>query len=1100
MISRDMIKHISGERTFSRGASVYKMNRIKKFDLEKCGDIDRINAVVRGSASNNYNVNISIENEFDGLADAYCECPAFESYSGICKHCVAVLLEYRDTVSQQMSLNRYLESQRRSNMNARMIQKGIKLETTHKFKELLYSMARKNTMPMLDVNTYGKINIEPHMIVNAEGASVSFKVGANKLYLVKDIFEFAQNVKEGKRYAYGKNLEFFHCIESFSEESKPIVQFIIQWVEGNRDRYKQPIYGRYYSEYSLPKLRHMQLSAEALQGFINIMEETSFYVAAFSDDEQLYKVSHKVWDKSLLVEGSDNGVDVSIPPIRGAFTDKYIMEFSDGQIALYDRKDINEIEDFVKCLSSIKDSKVHISKDDVPIFCRDLLPLLKEKFTCDIQDFEEIDYDIIKPEISVYIDMPQEGMITCTGKADYGNNEYLIYDNNTDVIKRDMIYEAKIARNIAKYCNSFDEENKCMVLSDQLDDFEENLYEFIKEGIPALQEISDVYVTDALKKINIISSPSASIGVSLAGDLLKFNITTENISLDQLAEILSKYNRKKKYYRLKNGDFISAGDGRLEDIVEVTKGLNLTKSQLLEGNAVIPKYRALYIDNQIKDSISVKSIKDKNFKALIRNMKTIEDNDYEVPSELNSVLRPYQKYGFMWIKTLCHNGFGGILADDMGLGKTVQIISFLKSEYDENETEAKRTLIVCPASLVYNWKAEFEKFAPDLPVTLVIGNQEERKELVSENKDRMIYVTSYDLLRRDIELYEEMEFFCQVIDEAQYIKNHNTKASRAVKSINTAFKIALTGTPVENRLSELHSIFEYIMPGFLYTYKRFREELEVPIVTNDDEEAKERLKKMISPFVLRRLKKDVLKDLPDKIEENMYFKMQGEQAELYDAHIQRIKIMLENKSDEEFKNSKIQILSELTKLRQLCCNPSLIYEDYKGCSGKLDMCIDMVERAVNEGHKVLLFSQFTTMFDSINNALEERGISHYCLTGKTSKEKRIELVDEFNSNDVSVFCISLKAGGTGLNLTAADVVIHYDPWWNVAVQNQATDRAHRIGQENVVNVYRLIAKDSIEENIVKLQEKKSQLADSILGAEAMNGTSLSKDEILELLN
>ena len=256
---------------------------------------------------------------------------------------------------------------------------------------------------------------------------------------------------------------------------------------------------------------------------------------------------------------------------------------------------------------------------------------------------------------------------------------------------------------------------------------------------------------------------------------------------------------------------------------------------------------------------------------------------------------------------------------------------------------------------------------------------------------------------------------------------------------------------------------------------------------------------MINPFVLRRLKKDVLKDLPDKIENNMYFEMEGEQAELYEAHVQRIKLMLDNSSDEEFKNSKIQILAELTKLRQLCCDPGLLYEDYHSESGKIDMCMHIVDDAAASGHKILLFSQFTTMLERLEEALKDKGISYYTLTGATPKEKRIEMVENFNKDDVSVFCISLKAGGTGLNLTAADIVIHFDPWWNVAVQNQATDRAHRIGQKKVVNVYKLIAKNSIEENIVRLQERKNELADSILGGEGIGSGSFSKEELLQLL-
>ena len=312
-------------------------------------------------------------------------------------------------------------------------------------------------------------------------------------------------------------------------------------------------------------------------------------------------------------------------------------------------------------------------------------------------------------------------------------------------------------------------------------------------------------------------------------------------------------------------------------------------------------------------------------------------------------------------------------------------------------------------------------------------------------------------------------------------------------------RFALTGTPIENRLSELWSIFDYLMPGLLYGYQRFRTEIEIPVVQNQDEAAMNRLQKMVRPFILRRLKKDVLTDLPDKLEKCMYANMEGEQQKLYYAHVQRIRMMLDKQSDEEFKTAKIQILSELTKLRQLCCDPALIYENYESPSAKSAMCIDLIQNAVAGGHKVLLFSQFTSMLENLQAKLKEEGISYYVLTGSTPKEQRLKLVENFNRDETNVFCISLKAGGTGLNLTAADIVIHFDPWWNLAVQNQATDRAHRIGQTNVVNVYKLIMKDTIEENILKLQARKKELAEQVLSGEDLGSGSFTKEELLELL-
>ena len=439
----------------------------------------------------------------------------------------------------------------------------------------------------------------------------------------------------------------------------------------------------------------------------------------------------------------------------------------------------------------------------------------------------------------------------------------------------------------------------------------------------------------------------------------------------------------------------------------------------------------------------------------------------------------------------------------MGLGKTLQVIAFLLSEYLDKysgfDAGQHFALIVTPASLVYNWQSEVARFAPELTAVTITGTGAEREKRIRTAPGQAILITSYDLLKRDLELYEDMNFAYQIIDEAQFIKNHGTQAAKAVKEIRAGFRLALTGTPIENRLSELWSIFDYLMPGFLFSNQRFRQEFENRIVKEQDEQAISRLQKMTAPFILRRLKGDVLKDLPDKIEENRCVPLEGQQQKLYDAHVKRLRMTLEKETDADFVSSKIQILAELTKIRQICCDPGLIFEGYEGESVKLDLCVQMVKNAVENGHKVLLFSQFTSMLARIQEELKKEGIAFYSLTGAVSKEMRKHLVDAFQTDKTPVFCISLKAGGTGLNLTAADIVIHYDPWWNVAVQNQATDRAHRIGQTNMVNVYKLITKGTIEEKIVALQERKQDLADQILAGSSNGTASFSREELLELL-
>ena len=589
---------------------------------------------------------------------------------------------------------------------------------------------------------------------------------------------------------------------------------------------------------------------------------------------------------------------------------------------------------------------------------------------------------------------------------------------------RDLGKEAAVREVIQRYGEAYDERQKAMVITD-----EDKIYDLLTEGIPVFQQLGEVYISDTLKGMQVYPSPKVAVGVSIESGLMQLKMTAGEMSKEELIDILSRYNRRKKYYRLKDGSFVQKEDSGLDILADLKETLQLTDQQLMQESVPVDTYRALYIDQQLRDNPVISSVRDKNFRSLIRNMKTVEDNDFEIPAELEPILRGYQKTGFLWLKTLSANGFGGILADDMGLGKTLQVICYLLSEYQEREIQEnckkepvekeqdienegrqrekessddrlrRNALIVAPASLVYNWNSELERFAPRLAVRMIVGTAAQRRTLLEAADEREILITSYDLLRRDIDFYKKYRFRCQIIDEAQYIKNHSTQAAKAVKKIQADTRFALTGTPVENRLSELWSIFDYLMPGFLYSYSRFREELEVQIVQHESEEASERLRKMIRPFVLRRLKKDVLRDLPEKLEENMYTRLEGEQQKLYDAHVKRMKLLLDKQSEEEFNTSKIVILSELTKLRQICCDPALLFEEYKGESAKLEMCVDLIRNAVENGHKILVFSQFTTMLSRLADRLEKEETAYYMLTGSTGKEKRAKLVEEFNKED-----------------------------------------------------------------------------------------------------
>lgn len=439
----------------------------------------------------------------------------------------------------------------------------------------------------------------------------------------------------------------------------------------------------------------------------------------------------------------------------------------------------------------------------------------------------------------------------------------------------------------------------------------------------------------------------------------------------------------------------------------------------------------------------------------------------------------------------------------MGLGKTLQLIAIIAA-YIKANNKRKTSFVVCPSSLVLNWKNEVKKFANEITVMTIDGKAEERREKIKSLNKYDLIVTSYDLLKRDIEEYEKINYTFKYIiaDEAQYIKNSNTQNATALKIINAEARFALTGTPIENSLSELWSIFDYIMPGYLFNYHKFKTEYETPIVKDEDETRLKRLKNLIEPFILRRVKKDVLFELPDKTITVLDNEMTSEQNKIYLSYLAQAKREIESEiSKNGFEKSQIKILALITRLRQICCHPSLFLDNYKGESSKLNQCIELIKDAIESEHKILIFSQFTSMFEIIEKELKKEHIEYYKLIGSTKVSERVELVDKFNkNNDVKVFLISLKAGGTGLNLTGADMVIHYDPWWNLSAENQATDRAYRIGQKNNVQVYKLITQNSIEEKINELQTKKARLAEDMLNTEQTFINKLSREDIMSLFD
>lgn len=1085
MLSRTDIRRECHKNTFLKGDDLNQRGAVQNLhwtkELEDGFEVVSMEASVSGSHGNLYDVKLKIDEDYREVLESDCECPAFYSYSGLCKHCVAVLLDYIEERKDQRMRPRALSA----------VPAAPRPRTsTYGFDGILNQYVYRDKVNLMQPDILGRVRLEPYFYLPAENMRVEFRIGCTRMYVLKNIGDFVNAVARNEQVFYGKELEFYHHPEAFTPESRPLVRFL---------QYSLLKGSSYMGNYlSTVYKRDLNITPELIDDFLDavgagpLMGETADGIAR----EWSFREGEPV--RRLEINGDSYGISVKLQRMQMVTGKRYGYFFDEGTIWKTDRERIEEIREFLIYMDSFGKSGLYVADTELPAFARDMLPVLQEHFEVEMRNFSPEEYLPEEASFEIYLDAPQRDLLTCELYAVYGEEKYNLFDSLDLTERRDARREMLMKGLVGEFFNAYDPGKRQMALSSD----EERLFLFLQEGIPRLQELCEVYISDAVRAMRVLPAPHVSVGISIAGDLLELTLQSEEMPMDQLISILSRYDRKKKYYRLKNGSFVDLGDEGIRTLAQLKQELMIADSAMEDGVVSLPRCRAMYLDGSLKENSGLSLQKGKSFRALVRNMKTVEDNDFEVPPELDGILRGYQKQGFLWLKTLKANGFGGILADDMGLGKTLQVIAFLLSEWKESGGNPGRPwLIVCPASLVFNWKSEVERFAPVLPVYAAAGGAGERKQLLEQaaREKKGVIITSYELLRRDIDIYTGMDFACEVIDEAQFIKNHSTQAARAVKQVPAGFRLALTGTPVENRLSELWSIFDYLMPGFLFSYSRFREELETPIVSREDEETAVRLHKMIRPFVLRRLKKDVLTDLPDKIEKPMMAVMEGEQSSLYDAHVQRLIAVLTKQTDQEFAGTQIQVLSELTKLRQICCDPGLLFDGYEGDSAKTRLCMELIRNAAEGGHKVLLFSQFTSMLERLKSALAKEKISYYTLDGSTPKVRRLELVESFNRDDTQVFCISLKAGGTGLNLTAADIVIHFDPWWNVAVQNQATDRAHRIGQRNVVTVYKLIAKGTIEEKITALQEKKKALADSILGGEEMGRASFTREELMEIL-
>ncbi|MBS9775846.1 MAG: DEAD/DEAH box helicase [Fusobacterium sp.] len=1025
-----------------------------------------------------YENNPIISSKEDGTyISSYCDCKFHAPYDPcahvwmLAKYCVENEIEppfyFKDENSEnpnvffeKTSENLYISSKLSSSKSwlKNLIQNEI-LEDINSEKENFIEL-----YPCLELQEYFD-DSELHLYIR-------FKIGNEKLYFLKNIENnLFVPLENNSIKSFGKNLKVNMNYENFTEFGKVQIDFLKrnrEHISGEHIYINEYILDEIYELYqeNLTEIKFMEQDFEIE---LDMTPYKNNYILTLKNKfSKKFKARKK--SKFRYYDLEDELKENFGEYQKFYITNKRIYMFDENlRTFVYMSLNFHEI----KLYNKLYHSPSLFSKEDI----KEILFLLNNKLenikiSDNILNFIE-EYENFMPQIYLDLDQDENLIIKLSYEKEYISLNLKIL---VDILK-------SFSSNIF---NSLEEKNKISEVF--ILDNNKLVDKFFNETLTTIKKYSEIFFSSSIKNMNIKRRVNLSVGVKVASNLLEINFASTDLENGELLDFLNQYRQKKKYYRLKNGETILLDVEQLEFIDNLVKDLDIRDTELKKKKIKLPMQRMYQLSTLSDEYINLEA--DKKFDDLFK------ENKIEILPKYKNILRSYQISGVEWLLKLRAMNLSGILADDMGLGKTLQVISYLETIKNSEKFNCdKPSIIITPASLILNWENEFKKFNSDLKITLIYGDKKNRFEKIANIKDEII-ITSYDYLKRDIDKYENISFDTIILDEAQYIKTHKTKVARTVKKLVSNNRIALSGTPIENNLAEIWSIFDFLMPNYLFNYEYFSKNYEKPIVLNNDNKITKRLKKMLEPFILRRIKQDVLTELPEKIEETYFVELSSEEKKVYESNLILIQKQLGEKISES--NNKIEILAMLTKLRQLCIDQRLVYENITATSSKINSCIDLIKHSIENKQKIILFSSFTTVLDLIIEECQKEKISHLLLTGKTPKEKRNQMVNEFQNEDVPLFLISLKAGGTGLNLTKASVVIHIDPWWNISAQNQATDRAYRIGQENKVQVFNLITKNTIEEKILFLQEKKKNLSDTFVENSSGNFASLTKDELLDL--
>ena len=1061
-ITRESIRRLATTETvYYRGMRYYAAHAVSDVTWNEA--TKQYHAFVQGS--NIYGVTIGFGE--DEQITHSCNCPAHAKYPGACKHVVAALLFIADYQQRADALENL----------------GWEDQTAYKIIEYFRKREYRKLTPQY-FHLALQVTVNEPLKSRQSKAFVGLYAGSSKMYKVSNTKKFIQDYYNHKEIRLGKEFRYIPEECQFEPTSAAVLAYLSEIYEIQETlgkTYYSNLFNRQELVVSQNMLCKLLRLAEGLHCDIILRDKKMENMEIMCSNPKL-SMELQMEDEVLSLH------DMGQEPIISICEDGSILCYQGG-IYLPDMEFLANLRPFFTTLFGKKQSELEFRGENMGSFIEKVLPVIKKTMNIQVPEKIKDHYIVEQLQPKLYFDIDrsrQRPVLVARMIFAYGEHEVNpLQDEHKGsyILVRDREEEEQLLR--LMYDKHFSVRREQFVLTK-----EDEIFQLMTEGMQDLCRQFEVFYSKEYKANSIKKVGMLSAGIRLNTDinLLEMDVDYGHIPKEELRDFFRSIKLKKKYYRLKSGAFVNlmTEDKQIDELRDL-----LSIGEVTEDNKIAFSQTAVMeVDELLPHTQRI--TRDAGYKQLLEDLKNPDKTNWELPNGMEDILRPYQITGYRWLCSLAHYGMGGILADDMGLGKTLQTITYVLAN------PGTRTLIVCPTSLAYNWQDEFSKFAPQIATQIISGTPQERADLMQQSTDVPVWITTYPLIRKDVDLYKAQIFDACFIDEAQFIKNPTSLGAKAVKAVQAKHRFALTGTPIENTLSELWSIFDFVMPGFFGRYRQFEECYEKPILRDHDSVQMQKLRRKIRPFVLRRMKKEVLTELPDKIETRRMAEMGAKQRKIYESYLARIQMELAGDEENTPGGNRMQVLAALTRLRQICCHPATFASNYHGGSGKLDLLMEQLPDILEGGHSVIVFSQFTSMLSIIAHELKQRNIPFFYLAGSTSAQERKREVKEFNRGEVKVFLISLKAGGTGLNLTGADTVIHFDPWWNPAVEDQATDRAYRIGQKKKVQVIKYVMKDSIEEKIYELQKRKKQLSDQLIQAGESFVTQLTMEEIKEL--